>query len=199
MNLPKFADDSSFANLRERMGARPSGRFSSTVLPLPLPAGEVVTEEELSRLAREGMEVTYGAVRVLEDGTLAFKNRRVFLYIRVIGGGHVDDLEEPWGSKRREVRTEDREPRFHVAHCRTLESMRQKGRGGRYVVAVRDDGRFDLVAGGTLESRSLRVCKNCLEKIDWKDFSICRDHDRDARVAAFSIAEFFGTYGRTVR
>jgi len=209
VNLPRFGSAHYFVVLRGKMGARPSGSFSPTLDFRPLPPAEEVTKAELDRLSLEGVEVSEAAVRILADGTLAFKNRRVVLHLRgtVPSDGirirvkpqNLDDLEETWGLRRQEAHSGESDPRFHIADCRTLQKMRQAGRGGRYVVSVRDDGRFGLVAGGRVESRKLLVCKNCLEKLEWKGFAKGRGFDLDAGVEAFSLAEFFGRYGRTVR
>lgn len=210
MRLPQFGSAPYFVALREKMGAKPAGRFSPVLEFRPVPPAEAVTEAELVRLSREGVEVSEAAVRILDDGTLAFKNRRVLLYLSrtvPLDGLHVrnvkpqspDDLEETWKSKRQEAFSGEGDPRFHIADCSTLQTMRQTGRGGRYVVSVREDGLFDIASGGNVVSRKLRVCKNCLEKLEWKGFSKRSAIDRDAAVSAFSLAEFFGRYSRTVR
>lgn len=199
MRLPQFGSAPYFVALREKMGAKPAGRFSLVLEFRPVPPSEAVTEAELDRLSRAGVEVSEAAVRILDDGTLAFKNRRVLLYIRNLRPPNLDDLEETWRSRRHEAFSEEGDPRFHIADCRTLQKMRQSGRGGRYVISVRDDGRFEVVSGGSVAFRNLRVCKNCLEKLDWKGFAKRPALERDDAVAEFSLAEFFGHYGRTVR
>ena len=203
LSLPRFDDDPTFARLRRLMGVTRLGRFSPLpVTPLdPLPQ-DVVSERELAHLASRGLDVVEGDVRLLPDGTLAFKNRRVLLYIRTPPSSTTEDLDfdESWRSPRRwSFGAEDPGPRFHIANCRTLESMRQSGRGHRYVVSTRTDGQFELVSpGGSVATRSLRVCKNCLERLDWQGFVRVSGQDRDRRVDSFSLSEFFKFYGLTL-
>ena len=203
LSLPRFDTDPTFARLRKRMGATRLGSFSPPpVAPLdPLPQDHV-SEGESADLASRGLDVGAGEVRLLPDGTLAFKNRRVLLYIRTpISAAPEDpDIDESWRSARRwSSGAEDSGPRFHIANCRILESMRQSGRGHRYVVSTRIDGQFELVSpGGSVTTRALRVCKNCLERLDWQGFGRVSGQERDLRVNSFSLSDFFKTYGRTL-
>lgn len=48
----------------------------------PPQSEDVLRPEEINRLAREGIEIPLDQVNVLPDGTLAYKNQRVVLYIR---------------------------------------------------------------------------------------------------------------------
>jgi cold shock CspA family protein len=203
LSLPRFTTDPIFARLRTLMGATRLGSFSPPpVTPLAPLAQDHVSAEEMADLASQGLEVVEGDVRLLTDGTLAFKNRRVLLYIRTPNSSVPEDLDidESWRAPRRwSFGAEDSGPRFHIANCRTLESMRQSGRGHRYVVSTRTDGQFELVSpGGSVTTRSLRVCKNCLERLDWKGFVRVSGADRDRRVDAFSLEEFFEAYGRAL-
>ncbi len=202
-SLPRFDTDPAFARLRKLMGAIRLGSFSPPPVPPlePLPQDYVSAEEE-TNLSSKGLDVEEGDVRLLKDGTLAYKNRRVVLYIRQPNSAYADglDIDESWRAPRRALGTsDDSGPRFHIANCRTLEKMRQSGRGDRYVVSIRDDGQFEMVtAGGSVSIRSLRVCKNCLERLDWQGFVRVSGYDRDRRVDNFSLSEFFKAYGRTL-
>ncbi|MGC8530015.1 MAG: cold-shock protein [Leptospirillia bacterium] len=201
--LPRFESHQEFARLRTLMGALRLGHFSPPpVTPLdPLPQ-DIVSAREAADLSSRGLDVVEGDVRLLPDGTLAFKDRRVLLYIRTPNLSAFDDLDidESWRSFRRlSFGSEDGGPRFHIANCRTLEAMRQSGRGHRYVVSTRTDGQFELVSpGGSVTIRALRVCKNCLERLNWKGFVRVSGDERDRRVEAFSLREFFEAYGRAL-
>ncbi len=203
LTLPRFDRDPVFARLRGVMGAIRIGRFApDSVRPLPPLPQDHTSPEELRRLSGKGLDVEAGDIRLPDDGTLAFKNRRVVLYIRTPSSSYAEslDFDESWRQPRRpSASSEDSGPRFHIANCRTLEKMRQRGREDRYVVSVRDDGRFEMVtAGGMVSTRALKVCKNCLERLDWDGFLKAPGSERDMRVAAFSLAAFFKVYGRNL-
>ncbi|MBS9716937.1 hypothetical protein ACFFUT_09100 [Pseudohalocynthiibacter aestuariivivens] len=99
--------------------------------------------------------------------------------------------------------------RFHVAECDTLETMRNAGRFERYVVTNRTDGAF-LVdwrnsitrERGEVEAR-LKVCKNCLNAINWRGYARAQDRlrqvngNRQSKKAvweSFDISEFLLDY-----
>jgi len=184
MKLPDFTKFEPLNRLRRQMGDVGLGSFTSNYSP------DRLTLEELDRLSRSGIEIPLEEVRVLKDGTLAYKDSRVLLYIRDVylyKGG------------------EEALPKFHVSDCRTLQHMREQKRFERYVVAIRDDGRFELNIGpkgsGRLEPalRELNVCQNCLAKLHFDGF----DHPlafgkKKAIVHSFTIREFFKQYPKSL-
>ena len=158
-----------------------------------------LTVEELERLGREGIEIPLDQVRVLDDGTLAYKNQRVVLYIR--------DVKQ----YRHSEPSEQDLPRFHVADCDKLQEMRANNRYERYVVATRDTGLFtiNLKAQGSQRyvqsDRRLSVCQYCLGRLDWDGFSrfrYQRDRNRSRNqrreiVSLFSLERYFAKFGKT--
>lgn len=193
MKLPDFLSDPAFDRLRATMGNVPLGNF------LAIPGRSLLSASDLQKLSSEGLEVAADEVEVLPDSTLAYRGQRVILYIREshLAARGETFLRAPESTPLPE--DEDSLPRFHVAHCRTLESMRYSGRSHRYVVANREDGLFDLVLYGRPVQRRLRVCKNCLETLEWKGFSTrTGTKDRSEGVRGFRIEEFFRTYGKLV-
>src|SRR5262249_42032075 len=155
MKLPDFTLDPSLNELRKAMGAE--------LHPFePAPTGDALTPDEINRLAREGIEIPLGEVDILPDGTLAYKDRRVVLYIRDV-------------RQYQSARLSDNDlPRFHVADCETLQGMRANRRYERYVVATRETGEFqiNLMHHNRYEQsdRRLNVCQNCLAKLNWNNF-----------------------------
>jgi hypothetical protein len=160
MMLPDFIDFEPFNRLRRLMNA-----------PLPenfVPGYTIsrLTHDDLDKSLEgiEGVAVDdIGDVEVLSDGTLAYKNRRVVLYIRDTSGYREHDPRELL-------------PKFHVSNCKTLKRMREGGRYERYVVSQRTDGTFKmnfLYGDGTIQTEicSLKVCKNCLEDLDYNGYS----------------------------
>lgn len=176
MKLPDFTKDAGLNALRQVMGA-------SLGALEPAENRGVLTKEEIETLTKQGIEVPLDQVLVLPDGTLAYKNSRIILYIRDITyyrGGQVVM------------------PRFHVADCKTLENMRANDRFGRYVVATREDGLFPLNIPRTMQkiTERLDVCQHCLEKLRWEEFG--HGVDKRAIVTRFSISRFFAVYGKTL-
>lgn len=177
MKLPDFSTHPDLNALRARMGAA-MGRLE------PARNRDILTPDEIAQLTRQGIEISSLAdIRVLEDGTLAYKNSRVILYIRDANVGQ--------------------EPRFHLADCRTLDTMRANNRADRYVVATNDSGIFPLNRmqkdGPPYRTEEkLAVCQNCLDRLTWQGFRRGSPHEvRNAIVARFSIAEFFQVYKKT--
>lgn len=151
MKLPNFFEFEPLNNLRKKMNAK-------IIQDIEIVKVDVLSEEELSKLTGVGLDISINDVKVLEDGTLAYKNARVVLYIR--------DWTYPTGH-----------PKFHVSDCKTLQDMRSKGRVARYVVASRNDGVFNVNIlnknTNNFENKDLKlsVCKNCLSNINWTKVS----------------------------
>jgi hypothetical protein len=120
MKLPDFTHDKGLIALRREMGADSPGNFLTTFRPTSL------TEEELERLGDVGIDVYFDEITRLDDGTLAYKDSRVLVYIRDV---------PTYGS-------DFTMPRFHVAFCSTLQKMFEAHRADRYVVATKESGDF---------------------------------------------------------
>ena len=108
---------------------------------------------------------------------------------------YIRDIEE-YSREQKDL------PRFHVAHCRTLEQMIRDNRFERYVVATRVDGIFNLKRKKAWENRftpiecELDVCQNCLGHLRWDGFSMqASQAARKTIVSRFSITSFFQRYG----
>ena len=182
MKLPNFTQDPLLNALRHAMGA-PLGVLQ------PARNRDTLTREEIDALTSNGIDVKLSAVQVLPNGTLAYKNSRVILYIRDIAYSRENKPNLP---------------RFHISDCKTLEDMRANNRFERYVVATREDGRFALnlmPRNGTVQSitEPLSVCQNCLDRLQWDGFERrMNQHTRLDRVGRFRIAGFFAAYGKTL-
>lgn len=180
IKLPDFLTWSTFNGLRHKMGAPLAERFG---------ASHVVTEIDLpliDRLQGAGIDVTADQIQVLDDGTLAYKGYRVLVYIRDI----------PSVGNRGSM------PKYHFAHCRTLETMYRNHRSERYVVAISDTGLFrvNVLDGGvTSEAVRLDVCQNCLTHIRWKGFDMQMARpSRLSIVDQFKLSEFFAKYPKNL-
>ncbi|MET3602138.1 HNH endonuclease signature motif containing protein [Martelella mangrovi] len=144
-------------------------------------AGLSGRERTLAELA-EGKEIHADEVSS-RGGLLEHEGEQVLLYIKDTRATRETLLNEPENTRR-----------FHVAECNTLDQMRRGGRFQRYHVTRRFDGKFrcawidpDTKQSGE-EDAELKVCKNCLEFIGWKEYK-SRDHDQSAW-ENFDIAEF---------
>ena len=180
MKLPNFEEDVVLNLLRKAMGAELRD-YS------PAPPSDVLTIEEIERLAGEGIDIPLDEVRVLNDGTHVYKGRRVIVYIRDIA----------------EYGTRVSMPKYHLAMCSTLNTMIEEGRyQKRYVVATRDDGKFSIqkIRGDTVAKtdEELNVCQQCLDELKYKSFSLRMDRKlRTNAVREFSIKAFFDEFGKS--
>lgn len=178
--LPDFRHDGYLNSLRTQMGAPLSASFEEDIDVKPIQLPDIQR-----RLREEGVDVDPDEVRVLADGTLAFGDNRVIVYIRdVSSNGDRQSM-----------------PRYHLSHCDTLRTMRANNRWRRYVVANRDDGLFqvNVIDGAATRSQmaKLVVCQNCLVQVGWQGFSyaLAAAH-RAAFVSRFRLPDFFAHYPR---
>lgn len=175
LKLPDFLNDPALNSLRFEMGAPLAGPIG------PKRAVQLLTAEDLEALEGGGLEIDAKTIGVSDDGTLKYKNKRVLLYIRDIGGvGGRHGL-----------------PRFHVAYCKTLETMQRDQRFARYVVATRDDGQFllNVVSERRPIVERLDVCQMCLARLAWNGFSFdWHQPPRREAVRAFTLTDYFARY-----
>src|SRR5262245_48023841 len=122
MKLPDFEADIGLNALRTAMGASLREYTAG-------PSSDVLTIEEIERLAGEGIEIPLDDVRILNDGTHFYKGKRVIVYIRDVAeyGGRISM------------------PKYHLAMCDTLAKMIEEGRHKKsYGVGTRSDGKLRI-------------------------------------------------------
>lgn len=181
MKLPNFIQSMEFNSLKTRMGI-PVDHLA------PLSAIVVdsrLSEYELDRLtSEEGLDVAFDEISILRDGTLAYKGRRVLLYIRDLANfGRRDDL-----------------PKYHLANCKVLQDAQHSGRfGRRYVIANSTNGMFQInrISGGRITARTeqLNVCQVCMCRLRMEGFSWqLPKSERRRRVEKFRPEKFFDLY-----
>ena len=184
MRLPSFYLDSGLNLLRKRMGIR-EDEFGSMESVIKY---DGLTLEQLEKLmSGAGLEVAFEDMRILPDGTFAFKDSRVFVYIRDIRdhGGQIS------------------EPRYHILSCKRIQQMNASGRFGRYVVNAEKDGVFEITIGSgsgiRRERRRLSVCQYCLGETGFDGFHIGMNRaERSKIVKAFTPEKFFEQYPRSL-
>jgi len=120
------------------------------------------------------------------NGLLSYKGRQILLYIQDHGGKAQDALDDG-----------QRGNKFHVADCKTLQTMRERGRYERYVVTNRLDGEF-FITGLDWQTRRpvegdahLWVCRNCLKLLNYEGAGYGSTYQQALN---FDIGDFFSTY-----
>ena len=156
---------------------------------------DLVVKREMAKVdpidiqLEEGIEVHLSEVGVTDNGLFIYRGRQVLLYIQDHGGRVQDVLDNRSGGNK-----------FHVAYCRTLEEMRGRGRYERYVATNDLSGKFYIAGhnpdnGKNIEGRTrLKVCKNCLGKLDYQQYRRADLRTRDQMVEVFDLEVFFDTY-----
>ena len=116
---------------------------------------------------------------------LSYKGRQVLLYIKDHSYSNIYDDAISGGSKGN---------KFHVANCKTLESMIQRKRYQRYIATTNLSGSFIIGASGRPDAKaSLLVCQNCLSLLNYKQCGSNASLKREI-VQNFKLTEFFATY-----
>ncbi len=143
----------------------------------------------IGRLLLEGLETNLDDVDVNEDGLLTYKGKGVLLYIKDTGCSK--DINENFPEKSR---------KFHFSDCKTLEKKRKNGTFERYIATIERSGRFkvdyheeETDERGETEAR-LKVCKNCLEKINYSNYDKENKKEKKEIFDKFSIGDFFEKY-----
>lgn len=186
MKLPDFVHSAPLNRLRRLMGAE-LGRFTLARSP------NLLTPAEIEQLAQSGIELTLDQLRILNDGTLAYKDSRVVLCLsKVTLYPGRDGLPGPL-------------PAFHVADCRQLQAMRAATPQQLVVASTREDRSFALKLGlkdsGEVElcRQTLSVCLDCLGRLCWQDFHPSLSAREGRAVAAkFSLGEYFNAYRKAL-
>ena len=121
----------------------------------------------------EGIELKDTNELTIENNLyFLYKGQRVLIYIR-------DQYFNP--------KFPDREYKYHICNCETIEEKIKNKRFNRYVVATRANEHF-LVNIRHIDTRELikknevirlHVCKNCLFILHYKDYA---DHYKDIQI-----------------
>jgi hypothetical protein len=115
----------------------------------------------------------------------SYQGHQVLFYIGDQGWKIDNVIAEPAAGRR-----------FHMSWCSTLEDMKKKGRIERYIATADLSGRFKVFGQSEDHgeerhaSVGLKVCKNCLSNINYKNFS----RNRKSVFDNFDIPEFFEHY-----
>ncbi|EAJ6225094.1 HNH endonuclease [Campylobacter coli] len=154
-----------------------------------------ISAEEIKLLETQGIDVEINDIKVVSDGTFAYKNRRVLIYIRDVSPLYKEnDINSTL-------------PRYHLCHCNAYQTMLSNNRKHRYVVSSRDDGVFWLnffgFQGDTMvktksQERKLNVCMYCLRKLNWCNINQYSGKDRSIIRNNFDLKDFFKKYPKNI-
>lgn len=167
------------------MGPPPRAAYENESSLPPLPP----IDERL----RGGLEVTdLGALQTV-GGVLSVEGRQVLLYIPDHHRNISDALSDGIKGKR-----------FHIADCKTLDDMRNRGRFERYIVTNNLSGLFrihgiDALGHEVSGEARLHVCKNCLSALNYQGYEYLTGPSRNKLHRKFSIPEFFERYSSFFR
>lgn len=184
MKLPNFYEFDPLNSIKAKMGI-PRDVYGELTVSI---AASRLTELELEKLtSANGLDISADDLTILPDGTLAYKNSRVILYIRDVAVYSRQKIQ----------------PRFHLANCSTLQQMRERKRFDRYVVSTRTDGRFNInvIGSGVVKTElyNLSVCQNCLNLLGFDGFGMNWPKTKRINfVNLFKIDSFFDKYPRSL-
>ena len=189
--MPIQVDLSSLVNLRESMGA-PLGQVDLQTATLP-----PITTTFEQDLDRDGDFVFDGGdineIVTFPGGLIAAGDRQVTLHILEPFCAEELLLEVPANGPR--------VPRFHVADCTTLETMRANGLGNRYVISVRQESQFRVRPWdaatrfrGDDTFASLIPCRNCLSALNYEGWLDLSRGEQNSIVNNFDLEEFLDTF-----
>ncbi|QQO82126.1 HNH endonuclease [Shewanella algae] len=148
-------------------------------------------DKELS--STTGLDITLEDLE-LNCGVLSVKGRQVLLFIPDQGNS-IDEV----------LAGESEGRKFHVADCKTLDSMRQRNRFGRYKATYNTGGVFKVYGisnqtGNSVEGEAeLKVCKNCLSYLNYKGYQHGKGLPKSKIYSEFDISEFLSEYSTLFR
>ena len=179
IKLPDFFKNSSLNRLKLQMGIEKHvyGNF-----------GNSPSRGKQIQLETTGVDIEdLSQLTPLNDHTLTFKGQRVILYIRDVSNWS-DELKLP---------------KFHVANCSTLQKMQAQGRRKRYVVSQNESNLFhlNLINGNRIQKseQKLDVCRNCLEALQWNQYSKRMSYsEKNNCVNSFKVEDFFSKYPKSL-
>lgn len=175
MALPDFFNADRFNKLRSAMGDAQRVELNADLCWVGMHS------TDLLRLFSTGIEVPISDVKTAADNSFEWKGRKVFVYIK-------DQMLHSPNAESNYV--------FHLTDCLTLATMRRSGRASRYVVCAGKGNvfRVNLLYGGRVVQenieRPLRVCKHCLNALDYKGYASASPAGKEKISAQFNVEQF---------
>lgn len=133
---------------------------------------------------KQGKEISANDAKfkIEENSSFSYNGQKVIIYIN-----------------NQLIQYKDKGYKFHLAWCRTLDSMKQRGVFNKYVVSTNTDGFFRIKYISNNEVveekiEKLNVCKNCLATLNWKKYNESSYKEKMNIYENFSLNEFFDTF-----
>ena len=179
MKLINFYNSKQLNSLLEEMGAE--------LKRMEAPNNwEGIDDSKLAELLKTGeVEIELDEIKT-KHGVFEYKGRKVIVYIR--------DQYSKYYSKGY---------RFHLTKCGTITKAFQNMRNSRYVLSLRTDGKFkiNLINDNVIVKKDLieplKVCKNCLEQIDYKKYKAHQYRVKQTIFENFDLAEYFNQFNQS--
>ncbi|WP_424409569.1 HNH endonuclease [Pasteurella sp. PK-2025] len=152
---------------------------------IDLNKGEALSNDfDMTIQSRQGFEIDIDLVE-LTHGVLSFNGKQVLLFIPHHTLHKFDSvLMDPNAGNK-----------YHLTDCKTLTEMKEKGRFARYHVTTNKDGYFQINDGiSRTEEVRLNVCKNCLDKINYKNYRHSPYQHKNKVFREFNLNDFFAEY-----
>lgn len=147
---------------------------------------EGIDDSKLAELLKTGeVEIDLNEIKT-RDGVFEYKGRKVIVYIR--------DQYSKYHSKGY---------KFHLTKCNTISKAFQNRRNSRYVVSLRTDGQFkiNLLDDNVIVKKDLieplKVCKNCLEQINYQKYKVHPYRIKQGIYEDFQLEEYFAMFRNT--
>ena len=187
--MPFDPDLTSLIRLRQQMGA-PIGRHTPARHKNPNPKTQIVMG--LGEITPVVLNRDMFEEEVFPVGGL----------LTHLGVHKTLHIYDPFVSRENLEATPAINPKFHLADCVTLETMRSINKYDRYVVSNQTDGLFPVRAYDHLTERReqeeilarIQPCKNCLKELDYEGFDGASHIERRRIFEHFDLMEFFATY-----
>lgn len=157
---------------KEKSSFRLDGEFSKIDWRKPLPPEVEITPDESGELPEEF---------IFTDDGFFYQGHRVILYIR----------DQAQYFKENKIT----EYKFHLTNCATLKRMKTQNRYGKYVVSESTSGVFKVnyIRDNQVIAveKSMHVCKDCLSRLNWKNYKKFYGTPKVKIYENFSLEEFF--------
>lgn len=164
----------------KKMGAEPITFSTDTIFQ------RTNIDEILGTTAGQRIDINDIEVNLDGGGLFEYEGRQVLLFIPNQFNTLQDILNDPMQGNR-----------FHVADCKTLQEMKESNRYNKYSVTNNLSGKFTVYyrdnESHTIDT-PLHVCKNCLEKLNYKNYKNETYQGRNRIFNTFRIDEFFERY-----
>lgn len=128
-----------------------------------------------------GLEIDIDDVITDPSGVFTYEKQHIVLFIPDHSFNYDQVLLNP----------KEKGNKFHLTHCSTLDDMKARNRFKRYFATTNRTGTFKIFSNSGDETEvELSVCKNCLRKLNYKNYS----QNTYQVFHQFNLDEFFKYY-----